>query len=508
MYCPRRSDASRIALIAAYVLIVGAPAFAVGPDTGSLEDPNRIHVTDIGGDVDVTMAGERHDVGVGATVLLPAVVETGSDGRLGLRQSATSISVAPDSKIEIPQAASGGQLVARLVQWRGNVFYDVETREVNKLRVETPYLVAVVKGTQFNVAVLGDTTTISLFEGRLEIRMPDDSQVVEIEPGEIAIRSSTDDSIRVLNLNADRLPAVDGDLAERRLAAQAADATRGDADGIARVTLGRADYRAEDLRVAPAIDLGAAVATETTVRLDPAADLSLGTNIDLGLGSDDTRLDLGAELGAPAADVGVDAGFDLAGGTLDAGVDAGLDLGAASADLGVDTSLDVGAGSLDADLDAGLDLGAATADVGVDAGLDLGGGTLDLGLDADAGVGDVGLDTGLDTGIDLAGGSVDVGLDAALDAGDTSLDAGLDAGLDLADGSLDAGLDVGLGDTLDTDLDASIDLAGADAGAELTVPLGSDEVTLDADLAGDGGLLDVVDGGDDGGLGGLLNGLL
>jgi len=506
MHRPRRSDATRIVLIASYVVMAGAPAFAVGPDAGPLEDPNRIHVTDIGGDVDVTMAGERHDVGVGATVLLPAVVETGSDGRLGLRQSATSISVAPDSKIEIPQAASGGQLVARLVQWRGNVFYDVETREVNKLRVETPYLVAVVKGTQFNVAVLGDTTTISLFEGRLEIRMPDDSQVVEIEPGEIAIRSSTDDSIRVLNLNADRLPAVDGNLAERRLAAQAADATRGVADEIARVT--RADYRAEDLRVAPAIDLGAAAATETTVRLDPAADLSLGTNIDLGLGSGDTRLDLGAELGAPAADVGVDAGFDLAGGTLDAGVDAGLDLGAASADLGVDTSLDLGAGSLDAGLDAGLDLGAATADVGVDAGLDLGGGTLDLGLDADADVGDVGLDTGLDTGVDLAGGSVDVGLDAALDAGDTSLDAGLDAGLDLADGSLDAGLDVGLGDTLDTDLDASIDLAGADAGAELTVPLGSDEVTLDADLAGDGGLLDVVDGGDDGGLGGLLNGLL
>ena len=45
---------------------------------------------------------------------------------------------------------------------------EIDELTVRKLRVETPYLVAVIKGTQFNVAVTGDTSTISLHEGVLE----------------------------------------------------------------------------------------------------------------------------------------------------------------------------------------------------------------------------------------------------------------------------------------------------------------------------------------------------
>ncbi|HVJ29627.1 MAG TPA: FecR domain-containing protein, partial [Gammaproteobacteria bacterium] len=67
-----------------------------------------------------------------------------------------------------------------MVQRRGNVFYDVAPRDLGKLRVETPLLVAVIKGTQFNVAVQPDSTTISLFEGRLEIRTPDNNDVVQL----------------------------------------------------------------------------------------------------------------------------------------------------------------------------------------------------------------------------------------------------------------------------------------------------------------------------------------
>ena len=80
------------------------------------------------------------------------------------------------------------------MQPRGNAFYDIGKREGRKLRVETPYLVGVIKGTQFNVAAQDDSTTISLFEGLLEVRASDDSAVVDLKAGEIASRRRGDKS--------------------------------------------------------------------------------------------------------------------------------------------------------------------------------------------------------------------------------------------------------------------------------------------------------------------------
>ena len=127
----------------------------------------RVTVTAVAGVVDVTMAGNTVAVSSNSTVLLPARIVAGHDGNVGLTQAGTNINVANDTDVEIPAEAVDGDLIARLVQHRGNVFYDVAPRDVGKLRVETPLLVAVIKGTQFNVAVQQDSTTISLFEGRL-----------------------------------------------------------------------------------------------------------------------------------------------------------------------------------------------------------------------------------------------------------------------------------------------------------------------------------------------------
>ena len=91
------------------------------------------------------------------------------------------------------------------MQRRGNVFYDVAHREVGTLRVETPFLVAVIKGTQFNVAAQDDGTTISLFQGRLDIRTPDGGNSVIINAGQIASRSSAGEAIRVIGMNDVRL---------------------------------------------------------------------------------------------------------------------------------------------------------------------------------------------------------------------------------------------------------------------------------------------------------------
>ena len=188
------------------LVVVGASSHA-GSNAVRDADASRISVTAVGGEVDFTMAGNAATVAPNTTVLLPARIVTGHDGNVGLTQAGTNVSVASDTDVEIPAEAVDGNLIARMVQRRGNVFYDVAPRDLGKLRVETPLLVAVIKGTQFNVAVQADSTTISLFEGRLEIRTPDNSDVVQLNAGEIAIRSLLDDEIRVIGMNDARAPA-------------------------------------------------------------------------------------------------------------------------------------------------------------------------------------------------------------------------------------------------------------------------------------------------------------
>jgi hypothetical protein len=412
-------------------LIIGASAHANlngVPDA----DASRISVTAVAGDVDVTMAGKAVAVAPSTTVVLPARVVTGSDGNVGLTQAGTHINVANDTDVEIPAEAVDGNLIARLVQHRGNVFYDVAPRELGTLRIETPLLVAVIKGTQFNVAVQEDSTTISLFEGRLEIRTPDGSEVVQLNAGEIAIRSRVDNAIRIVGMDDERVAAPGPRPASAVAAAAAAADARleaGDAALTARVVLPdegatvRSDGAESQVVFKPVLDSAA---------VDGLVGVSGGT-LDVGL-------DANVGVSSGRIDVGLATGVDLGSGALDVGLDAGVDLGAAAVDVGLDAGVDLGAGQVDVGLDTGVDLGAVVVDTGLDAGLDLGG-ALDVGLDAGADLGGV-VDTSLDAGVTLDTGTVDVDLDAGLDLG-TVVDAGLD--VDLGSGGLDVDLDLGLG---------------------------------------------------------------
>jgi hypothetical protein len=528
---------------AVLLLVAAATVHAATSLTRSADD-SRISVTAVAGGVDVTMAGKKVVVSRDSTVLLPARIVTGRDGTVGITQAGTNLSVANDTDVEIPAEAVDGNLIARLVQHRGNVFYDVAPRDVGKLRVETPLLVAVIKGTQFNVAVQEDSTTISLFEGRLEIRTPDNTDVVQLNAGEIAIRSRVDDTIRVVGMDDERVAAP---RQARAGAADAAAARPETADAVVTervavandgVTIGagvRESGSSGDATVAlkPSIagtDLsigtlggGAIVDVGGVVNLARGAVIALDTGVDLGAGSVDVGLNARVDLGGGSVDLGLDTGVDLGAGSVDVGLDAGVDLGGASVDLGLDTGVDLGAGSVDVGLDAGVDLGGASVDLGLDAGADLGAGTVDLGLDTGVDLGAATVDLGLDTGVDLGAGTVDLGLGAGTDLGAAVVDVGADAGLDLG-GALDLGVDAGLdlGGGVDATVDAGVTLdPGLDLGVDADVDLGIVDVGLDLDLGGGTLDLDLGLGGGScsptgpapppppsgGGLGGLLGGL-
>jgi hypothetical protein len=410
-------------LSALLISCIAALAHAASSVPRGTQD-SRISVTAVAGAVAVTMAGQPAPVEPESTVLLPARIVTGKDGTIGLTQAGTNINVSNDTDVEIPAEAVDGNLIARLVQHRGNVFYDVAPRDVGKLRVETPLLVAVIKGTQFNVAVLESSTTISLFEGQLEIRTPDGSDVVQLNAGEIAIRSLTDNEIRVVGMDDERVlvpgatePAVAAAVDGRLDAAFAAEAANGVAllDNVEIAAGARVDAAAAK----PLIELGS-----------PSAEAALDTGIDLAAGTVDLGLAVDVGVAGAGAGVGLDTGVDLGSGSVDVGLDAGIDLGAASVDLGLDSGVDLGAGSVDVALDTGVDLGAAVVDLGLDAGLDLG--SADAGLDAGVDLGGV-IDTSVDASVDLGAGTVDLGVDLG-----GVLDVGLD--VDLAGGTIDLGL--------------------------------------------------------------------
>src|SRR5688572_30828881 len=152
---PTQAITGTVRILVPILAIVVANAHGATPAAPAADD-SRIAVIAVAGTVDVTMAGQPVAVRRDSTVLLPARIVTGHDGTLGMTQAGTTITVSNDTDIEIPAEAVDGNLVARLVQHQGNVFYDVAPRDLGKLRVETPFLVAVIKGTQFNVAVQAD----------------------------------------------------------------------------------------------------------------------------------------------------------------------------------------------------------------------------------------------------------------------------------------------------------------------------------------------------------------
>lgn len=415
-------------------------------------DTGDIVIVGLKGEVHVTMKGAQRAVKAGTVLELPATVQTGRDGAIDLRQGETSVSVGPDTLLEFPALEKAGGPIDRIVQPRGNAFYSIGKRGPRKLRVETPYLVGVVKGTQFNVSAQDSKTTISLFEGLLEIRAADDSSVVDIKAGEIATRSLADPSIGVLKMDPGkavpppRVPQSSRDdrgklppAASARATPVARSAAATDSPVEGRSGSNDLGPSSEPIIVGPAgdspVNPGLAVSLQNEVEVQPAIQND------------------GASVGAPASpdvpgavNVSVDAGnaaIDVAPAVSEAPgppvVDAG---GPASVDLGV--SVDAGAGAPAA-------AAPVAAETSVSVGVDPGGtpGNVDVGNPNAA---QVEVHAGA-TGGPLAGGeTVGVVVDVGGDHGAANVDLGahaelpgasVSAGADAASGHVDLGVNLG-----------------------------------------------------------------
>ncbi|HET9862296.1 MAG TPA: FecR domain-containing protein [Steroidobacteraceae bacterium] len=507
------------ALLACVALLCAPAARAL--DTGD------IVIVSFKGDVHVTMKGTERAVRAGAVLETPASVRTGRDGAIELRQGATSVSVGPDTLLEFPELAERGGPIDRIVQPRGNAFYDIGKRPGRKLRVETPWLVGVVKGTQFNVAVQDEATTISLFEGLLEIRSSDESSKVDIHAGEIATRRRGDAGIGVIKMDAGKAPAPPSRSESSN--ADAADSVLAERGDDARPVTGRRDPPAigavldevaagipavvgpPDVPRAP-VDVGAGTSLEAGASA-PAVDVAASTGVDVGPAGPnvDVGVSTGVDVGAaPAVDVNVGAAVDVGGpgvtASVDLGASAGLD-NVAAVDAGVGAGVDLGntGAAASVDVNAGVDAGPLSTDAGAGVAVDLGGGggaaTVDLGAGADIG-GAAAVDAGADAAVNVA--PADVAANVDVGASVAGVDAGASVGADLGSGNVDLGVNVAgvnLGVGLDLGLDQDDqgeDTGNTDAPGDTDPAPGNDDSNVVTDV-----VTDVVDD-----VGGLLNGLL
>mgnify|MGYP000277159255 CR=1 FL=1 len=460
----------------AVVLLVSLPRVTVAADALTVDATN--------GQVKIRFDGLWQTPDTGMQVALPAVVSTGNDGAIRLRQGDTVIDVAARSAIELYADADSAELVQRVVQEAGSAFYDIAPQGKDRFRVETPYLVAVVKGTQFNVTFVDETSTVALYEGLLRIDAPDIGESRHIVAGQIGRRHRDDPHITVTDMATAAIVPSEG-------GGTTTSGRGGDGNGGGSGDSGAGEGHSDDAVV---VSVGVDTGDDGIATVDAGVDVGgLGSGVSLGLNDGVLGGDVGTTLDAGRVTTGsaVSAGVDLSDGSVDVGLDAGADVGDVSVDAGLDAGVDLSDGSVDLGLDAGADVGDVSVDAGLDAGVDLSGGNIDLGLDTGADIGDVTVDTGLDAGVDLSGGDIDLGLDTGGDVGDIVADVGLDVGIDLDDG---AGLDVGA-DGLDVGVD--LDLDPDTDGGIIDLDLG-----LDADTGGD--TADPDGGADEGGLRGLL----
>jgi hypothetical protein len=164
-----------------------AIAFAMGAASSAIAADEEVwRVSKSSGEVWMTTSGAQH-VSLGQEEVLKAgdTVRTGRTGRVLLVRGEETILVSPNSVIGLPTNQRDG-LSTTILQQAGSILLEVEKRNVQHFQVETPYLAAVVKGTQFRVTVKGVSSSVEVLRGQVEVADFKSGQIAQVMPGQHA----------------------------------------------------------------------------------------------------------------------------------------------------------------------------------------------------------------------------------------------------------------------------------------------------------------------------------
>lgn len=138
------------------------------------------------GEIWVTSPGAQQ-VALSSSAALKAgdQIRTGGSGRVLLVRGDEKILVSPNSVIGLPKEPSAG-LTTTILQESGSILLEVEKRSQKHFEVETPYLVAVVKGTEFRVTVEGRESRVDVLSGQVEVAELATGKYALVMPGQAA----------------------------------------------------------------------------------------------------------------------------------------------------------------------------------------------------------------------------------------------------------------------------------------------------------------------------------
>jgi len=107
---------------------------------------------------------------------------TGRNGRIHLMNDQGSVLLAPRSLVKIPAQALPNNFSV-LFQTHGTVSANVDKRRTRHFSIQTPYLAAIVKGTEFDVEIERRQTNVSVSEGLVGVVDIDTGETVDVPAG-------------------------------------------------------------------------------------------------------------------------------------------------------------------------------------------------------------------------------------------------------------------------------------------------------------------------------------
>src|SRR4051812_49173131 len=166
------------ALATMFMLATASVAFAADGEDWTVHKSS--------GEVSLTGSGVQQASLKQEDVLKPGdTIRTGRTGRVLLKRGDEMILVSPNSVVGVPAQQKEG-LATTIVQQAGSILLDVEKRNVKHFEVETPYLAAVVKGTQFRVTVNAGKTSVDVIRGQVEVADFKTGQIAQVMAGQYA----------------------------------------------------------------------------------------------------------------------------------------------------------------------------------------------------------------------------------------------------------------------------------------------------------------------------------
>ena len=167
-------------LLAAMLVTAGVSSEVIAQDSAW-------RVSKSSGEVWITTSGAQpvaltDDAGVN---LNPGdTIRTGRNGRLLLMRGAETILVSANSVVGIPKQEIEG--LSTIIEQAGSILLDVEKRNVQHFEVLTPYLAAVVKGTQFRVTVDNGGSQVDVLRGQVQVSDYKSGQYALVNPEQTA----------------------------------------------------------------------------------------------------------------------------------------------------------------------------------------------------------------------------------------------------------------------------------------------------------------------------------